>query len=208
MKRGCVILSLALVGLSAAGASAVPIAYVSATTVTSTYDAVEKLFLLDDIRPLNVYYGDSYTVLPGIRFLLSTHLSEDQSDPETHIAYGVFTGGSVLLEDTAIPEAPENILLKGDIQTLFVTEAVDGAGILLAAGTFAIVEGSMMADWGLSEGSIFDLVFEVTPRTVDDFSVSFSGRSDVTLAPIPEPTTLALLGIGLAGMGLIRRKRS
>jgi hypothetical protein len=55
-------------------------------------------------------------------------------------------------------------------------------------------------------GDIVQITFQVTPLGISDFSAGFTGLSNITMTPIPEPATVALLGIG--GMAaLIRRKK-
>jgi hypothetical protein len=84
-------------------------------------------------------------------------------------------------------------------------EVVDGLGLLAGRGTFVVVNGTLAPDFGPA-GEVVEITFRLNPPNISDFSVPFVGKSNVTLTPIPEPATLALLLLG--SIGLIRRKRS
>ncbi|MCK4623969.1 MAG: PEP-CTERM sorting domain-containing protein [Phycisphaerae bacterium] len=43
------------------------------------------------------------------------------------------------------------------------------------------------------------------PADIDDFSGTFTGVSNITLTPVPEPATLSLLAVG--AVALLKRKR-
>ena len=55
---------------------------------------------------------------------------------------------------------------------------------------------------GVSPGTVFSVgEFEI-------FDTSFETITDITVYPIPEPTTAALLGLGLAALGMVGRATS
>ena len=197
------LIGLLFLGGIAATASAIPIDYVSATTVMTTYDHTTGVLTLDSIRPLDVYReGGSHTVVPDVRF----HLTTDLVASTTGAVSARFEGGSIALTDGS---GAGTVLLSGTVDYLLLMEMDDGIGVMTAMGKISSVATTGdLADWFGGAGVMYDLIFEVVPITISDLATeSFSGNSDVTLSPIPEPLTIGLLGIGLAGMAIRRRKR-
>ena len=116
------------------------------------------------------------------------------------IASGEFAEGSLSFLDSGA-----NTLLAGDILGLNLIEIYDNVGILAGDGRFVVSGGSLSGDFVPPLGDIVQITFQVAPATLRDFSQNFSGISNLTLTPIPEPATMGLLAIG--GLLLSRRKR-
>ena len=195
---------------TAATASAIPIDYVSATTVVTTYDYTTGVLTLDSVRPLDIYHeGGSHTVVLDVPFHLTTTLVASLATGEVS---GRFEDGSVVLTDGS---GGGTVLLSGTVDYLLLMEMGDGTGVMTATGEItSVATTGPLADWVGDAGTIYDLIFEVDPITINNLTLeNFSGNSNVTLSPIPElppipePLTIALLGIGLAGMAIRRRKR-
>ena len=78
--------------------------------------------------------------------------------------------------------------------------------MLCATGSFTVEGGSLIDDWAQPYGSIYEILFEVDPRILADLSTGFSGRSNISLAPVPEPVAIVLLAFGIGGLALRRRR--
>lgn len=195
------LLALTIILASATAASAVPIKDASSTTLPTIFDHSTGILSISGVRPLNITYIDeTIATLLDTTFELEANLGS--SSNFGGIAYGLFDSGSIALTNGGVT------LLAGNLVSLEVMETVDGIGQLAAYGSFTVNEVAPSFEWELSAGSVVDMIFEVDPISFDDFATqSFEALSDITIKPIPEPLTLSLLGMGLAGMAAARRRR-
>jgi len=130
-------------------------------------------------------------------FAMSTYLQSD--DSAGGVAAGQFADG-----DLSFLDSGANILLSGHIGNLNVVEVFNNGGILAGEGQFVVTGGSLPGEFVLPLGKIVKITFDV-PATLSDFSQDFSGSSNLTITPIPEPVSIGLLAMG--GLFLCRRKR-
>ena len=197
MRKVLVLTAMVMLAVSVAGA--VPIASISANYLPGVFTPTGGLYGLGTLNishsSIQVVAEDIYAIqtpYPSSSFMLNVPLYADSSFGG--IANGLFMNGSLSI----------STLLSADILTLQLTELYNGSGILAGNGTLQITGGSLAADFG-SIGDIVQIMFSVNPSSISNFSQSFSGISNITLTPIPEPATLCLLGFG--GLALLRKKK-
>jgi hypothetical protein len=142
------------------------------------------------------------TTFVGGAVAMLTSLYHDGSG-EDGIARGEFREGAIHFQDDQARD-----LLAGDLMELELTEVSDGGGILAGDGLFEVTGGYLAEAFGEQYGNIVQITFEVEPADIDDFKVGFTGVSNITVTPIPEPAALGLLAFGaVAVLGRRRRLR-
>ncbi|OQA01352.1 MAG: hypothetical protein BWY71_00411 [Planctomycetes bacterium ADurb.Bin412] len=200
-KKVCLLVLVAL--LSAISVSSGAIKSINVSDVESTFTAGGGNFGLGTLAladAANIVVedtlGQQISYANG-SFAMSTYLQSDNS--AGGVAAGQFADG-----DLSFLDSGANILLSGHIGNLNVVEVFNNGGILAGEGQFVVTGGSLTGDFVLPLGKIVQITFDV-PVTLSDFSQNFSGSSNLTITPVPEPVSIGLLAMG--GLFLCRRKR-
>jgi len=145
--------------------------------------------------------GGQFT-FEGGSFEITTSLFADSS--AGGFASGEFTGGGLIFSDSA-----DVTLLSGTLIALMLHEVGDDIGMLAGIGAFEVTGGTLDADFGEDFGEVYQMSFQITPPALDDFSLGFTGFTDITVSPtgdpIPEPATLSLLAF--SALAMLRRRR-
>jgi hypothetical protein len=129
------------------------------------------------------------------------------------ISDGAFLGsfGSVSGADgMGIITAPGNASLDGDI----IVNTTIGTVVLVDSVTFAqtiIANGGSRGDYTAPDpttGTLFLTQSDLIMRLSCGANCGVGAPPPPTGEQVPEPATLALFGVGLLGLGLVRRKRA
>jgi hypothetical protein len=114
--------------------------------------------------------------------------------------------GNVSVSASLTPGALLETTINGTVVSTAgpaVTTTAVGVGGTLPYGLFTNVNTFLCPGGGCTS---FDLLLSFTGAGGGD-SYAFTGSNNVQQVQVPEPTTLALLGLGLAGLGFARRRR-
>lgn len=154
-------------------------------------------------------YGATYNPIGGSSFALfgagqQNNLSNISQAFSLHEGYSVSGWAFFDAQDYI----PYNDIAKVEIR--------DSSGALVATPYYASV--SSVGDWGdgawtywsyiAEETDVFTITMGVANINDSGYN-SYAGFDEIAAAdPIPEPATLTLFGLGLAGLGFARRRRA
>lgn len=174
---------------------------VSATMLETSFEAGAGeyglgLLTVGSQADIVVQKDDDQITYDAGSFLMSSSLFDDKSNPM--LAWGDFQGGEICVKDAFGED-----LLTGNVVFLELRESHDGEDVLVATGTFEVTGGSL--PFSVDEGAIYQMIFQLD-GSIEDFSGDFSGVSNITLTPVPEPAALLLLAAG--GLAMLLRSRA
>jgi hypothetical protein len=181
------VLFISIVALTVVGmAQATAIRSMSATNAGTAFVGGSGVLTMSGVGGINVEYEDDTTTTYGSgQFSLNTTRTLDTS--AGGIASADFAGGSFSYKDSG-----SIVLLSGSIVSFNLAEFVNGSGMFVGSGSFTVSGGTLQGDFGPA-GSMVDISYSVKPSAISNFSTSFTGSSNMTVLPIPEPATMALL---------------
>jgi hypothetical protein len=209
--RKVILLFVGAVLLSVPPPVSATISYMSVTTVDGQFVATGGAYgsgvLTFAKNPIDIVVQDTLgvqTTFNDGQFSLSTDLFQDLSSGG--MVKGDFRGGSLLFKDNG-----GNVLLSGaavslilDEQDVYVPPMPTPVFVYLTGtGLFSVTGGSLLGDFGPA-GSFVQITFNLSPTNPVDLSQGFSGTMNLTAVPIPEPATMAMLGLG--ALAALRRR--
>ena len=169
---------------------------INGSDINTAYNS-GTLTLSDTISLVIHYNDDTWTSYSNAMFQLTASLITNNGDT------GTFGDGSYIIADSA-----SNILLSGQVQSLPLTIMFGGTILASGPGMVTLDSGTLLSEIpsGSLQGNLITLLYNFDTGIVTDFSGSFDGATDASIIPIPEPTTLLILGLG--SLFLVRRKRA
>ena len=202
LSTSLVVALAVIAGLGVASAArAATVVSINANFMGTVYDGGTGTLTVLDTADIVVEFDDAtQTTYAAGLFDLAADLVLDSS--VGGLAMADFGNGTLSILDSV-----GNPLLTATGLALMLTEVTDGGGLLAGDGQFTITGGSLDPAFGAFPGDIVQITFRLTPKDISDFSAGFTGLSNISLTPTPEPATLGLVTFGLS-LFLVRRRKA
>lgn len=173
--------------------------YLETSFSTSGGDYNKGVLTISDLADIVMEDNLGQSTFDDGFFQMIVSLFDDSSLDD--LASAEFRTGTLTLKDSL-----DQDLLTGTVDQLLLTEVSGLPDLVVGQGTFTVTGGSLESSFGADYGEIIQITFRMKPGGIVNFSSGFTAQTDITLTPIPEPATLALLAMG--ALVLVSRKRN
>ncbi|HXK25709.1 MAG TPA: PEP-CTERM sorting domain-containing protein [Myxococcota bacterium] len=185
--------------------------------------AVVAVFAVSAGAATSITLNASGTFTPGSLITLTTLATSDGGETAV-TAFGAINYSDALLNSNVPGNSQVNLSTIGDAPPGWSSNALLCTTVFcvafnqtkaLPAGTAGITNTpiattTFFIDPSVAPGTVINFAWRTTPSTqrLDWFGLTNAPGTSITVAAVPEPTTAALLGLGILGLAVSGRRRA